>query len=133
MRNSYLLDTHVLIWYLIGDKKLGSKTKSIIEDQKNTIIVSYFSIFEITLKTTSGSMSFDVDYIKEIKRLGMDICSASIDDLNYYRILNGRNKDPFDNMLIATAESRAYTLITSDSMILVDAVRKEISLFDASD
>ena len=45
-----LLDTHSLIWFLNGDKKISDKVKKAIEDPKNLKIVSIATIWEIAIK-----------------------------------------------------------------------------------
>ncbi len=35
----YLIDTHSLIWYIDGDKKLSKKAVSILENNNNKIII----------------------------------------------------------------------------------------------
>jgi PIN domain nuclease of toxin-antitoxin system len=46
----YLLDTHALIWSIIDPDKLSDIARNIIQDQKNTILVSSISFWEISLK-----------------------------------------------------------------------------------
>ena len=45
-----LLDTHSLIWFLNGDKKLSVMAKSAMENTENSKIVSIASIWEIAIK-----------------------------------------------------------------------------------
>ncbi len=44
-----LLDTHTIIWFLNGDKKLSEKAKTTIEDLNNTKLISIGSIWEIAI------------------------------------------------------------------------------------
>jgi len=36
----FLIDTHILIWYLDGSNKLPEKIKEIINDENNIIVVT---------------------------------------------------------------------------------------------
>jgi PIN domain nuclease of toxin-antitoxin system len=37
---TYLIDTHALIWYIAGDRRLTRRAVSVIEDKNNTIYIS---------------------------------------------------------------------------------------------
>ena len=45
----YLIDTHVILWFLAKDKSLSNKAKDIIESS-NEIYVSIVSLWEISIK-----------------------------------------------------------------------------------
>ena len=53
-----LLDTHTLVWFLNGDKKLPNKVKIAIEDLNNSKFVSIASIWELVIKISLGKFSF---------------------------------------------------------------------------
>ena len=55
---NYLLDTHALIWFLIGDKNLSEKSKEIIENQDNSIFISVSTIWEIAVKISLNKFKF---------------------------------------------------------------------------
>ena len=103
-----LLDTHALLWFLEGDKKLSKHARMLIEDAKNDVFVSILSFFEITIK-------FRLDKIRLIKPLTeiyQDTLAAEIQILpiTYAHILAYQevplidsHRDPFDRQLIAIA------------------------------
>jgi PIN domain nuclease of toxin-antitoxin system len=47
---NFLVDTHVLIWFITDDIKLPIKTKQIIENKENSLYVSIASFWEIAIK-----------------------------------------------------------------------------------
>jgi PIN domain nuclease of toxin-antitoxin system len=47
---NYLLDTHVLIWFLNGDKSLSPKARKAIESVNAANFVSIVSFWEIAIK-----------------------------------------------------------------------------------
>lgn len=47
---NYLLDTHILIWFLSGDKNLSSKAIKAIESDEAINFVSIVSLWEIAIK-----------------------------------------------------------------------------------
>ena len=58
----YLIDTHVLLWYVQGDNRLKSKQIEIIDDADTEIVVSSVSLWEIALKISIGKLELNTDY-----------------------------------------------------------------------
>ncbi|GHB31270.1 hypothetical protein GCM10007094_19730 [Pseudovibrio japonicus] len=52
-----LLDTHVLLWWLAGDPKLGVKVQSVIADRHNDFFLSAASLWEIAIKQNIGKLT----------------------------------------------------------------------------
>ena len=50
-----LLDTHALLWWLDGDRRLPLKARRSIAAESNTILVSAISVWEITTKSRSSA------------------------------------------------------------------------------
>ena len=50
-----LLDTHTLIWFLEGDKRLSKVSRDIIERGDNEVLVSIVSLWEMSIKHSLGS------------------------------------------------------------------------------
>ena len=51
-----LLDTHVLLWWLADDTRLGSKTVELISDIRNEIFVSAVTSWKIAIKKKIGKL-----------------------------------------------------------------------------
>jgi PIN domain nuclease of toxin-antitoxin system len=51
-----LLDTHALLWWLDGDRRLSLKARRAMANQSNTILVSAASAWEITTKARLGKL-----------------------------------------------------------------------------
>jgi PIN domain nuclease of toxin-antitoxin system len=47
----YLLDTHILLWYLYNRSELAKPVLDIIEDYENTLYFSVASLHEILIKS----------------------------------------------------------------------------------
>ena len=65
----YLLDTHILIWFLEGDQKLKEKFRNAITDSLDPKYVSIASIWEIAIKTSLNRLETDFS-IEEITTNG---------------------------------------------------------------
>jgi PIN domain nuclease of toxin-antitoxin system len=62
-----LLDTHVFLWWLSGDKALSTTAQTAIGDESNETFVSAASAWEISIKywqgklPTAASLAADLD------------------------------------------------------------------------
>jgi PIN domain nuclease of toxin-antitoxin system len=115
----YLLDTHSLIWFLENNPKLSRKAKSLIENLENEIFVSIASWFEISIKVTIGKLELPDSLAETMARSSEDdITTIAIKEshiIAYQKLpLMDQHRDPFDRVIIATAISENYTIITSD-------------------
>lgn len=52
----YLIDTHVLLWWLFDDPKLCQTSRDILKNPNNQILVSSASAWEIATKYRIGKM-----------------------------------------------------------------------------
>ncbi len=116
---NYLLDTHALLWFTGGDKRLSNKARKIIEDIDNKLSVSASSLFEIAIKVKIGKMNLT----KSLDTVFRDVQTASIIVLpitqphlqEYQNIpLYADHRDPFDRLIIATAIVEKAEIITID-------------------
>ena len=115
----YLLDTHVLLWWITADKRLSTKAKELIKSHRNTIYWSAASSWEVSIKYALGKLSFDEppeDLLpSELNKNHIE----TLPILNEHAFLAGRlpehHKDPFDRMLIAQARIESFGVISNDS------------------
>jgi PIN domain nuclease of toxin-antitoxin system len=56
MGKQYLIDTHVLLWWVFDDAKLCAVSRSIIANPKNDILVSSATAWEIATKYRIGKL-----------------------------------------------------------------------------
>ncbi|MXZ01554.1 type II toxin-antitoxin system VapC family toxin, partial [Candidatus Poribacteria bacterium] len=99
----YLLDTHTLLWFLQGDKKLSDKARRLIDNPRNEKFLSIVSLCEIAIKVSLGKLVLDKPferlfpeqlYFNRIKVL--DITVDSLIELN---ALPFHHRDPFDRLI----------------------------------
>ncbi|AHM59896.1 hypothetical protein D770_08165 [Flammeovirgaceae bacterium 311] len=62
MDNSYLLDTHVLLWFLNGDEQLSIKARKAIADPQNRCFISIASLWEMAIKIKLGKLDLQFDF-----------------------------------------------------------------------
>lgn len=113
----FLLDTHVLLWWLDGSPELGPHCKDLIADQRNQVYVSAATTWEISIKKAIGKLEAPDDIDSIVEDEGFSKLPISL----YHGQLAGSlpmlHRDPFDRMLIAQAQAEGLILMTTDSNI----------------
>jgi PIN domain nuclease of toxin-antitoxin system len=109
-----LLDTHVFLWWLQNNSRLGKRARKLISDPHNVVYVSAVTGWEISIKRESGKLkapkSLD-DAIEESGFLHLPITFFHGEQAGQ---LMPHHRDPFDRMLIAQAQAEGLTIITGD-------------------
>jgi len=113
----YLLDTHVLLWWLGGDIRLSERFRKIIENTNNTKLVSVVSIWEIIIKVQTKKLPLKTSVGNLVKKIRFPILNIDIIHTLELIKLPGIHKDPFDRMLVAQAKSEGCILLTDDKNI----------------
>lgn len=113
-----LVDTQVFIWLINDDPRLGEKTLALLQDTRNRLNLSYFSVFEMTIKASIGKLQYDASILQDLPKMGIELLLPDECTLQEYALFNPDNKDPFDNALISVALQGRYSLVTSDAKIL---------------
>lgn len=112
-----LLDTHIFLWWVKGDKKLSKTAKEKIQEAEE-VYISSASVWEIAIKTRLGKISGDVDVlIEEIQ--GSYFRELPVTSRHAAATLKipDVHRDPFDRILIAQAISEPLVFLTSDSTL----------------
>lgn len=115
---AYLLDTHALIWWWLGDPTLSTRAREIMSSGTGPIHVSAVSGIEIALKVRAGKLPalaelilrFDANVGEEDFR-HLDIRH---DHAVRAGLMPGEPRDPFDRILAAQALIEGLTVITRD-------------------
>jgi PIN domain nuclease of toxin-antitoxin system len=122
--NSYLLDTHALIWLLEKDPDLNQNIREDIEYFQYPYYVSVETLREIVILQSLKKIKLDyildkiIAYLKEvqIKVLPIEVSHVKVlEKLPVFQDKGVAHNDPFDRMLIAQAIANNLTLISSDS------------------
>lgn len=113
----FLLDTHVLLWWLDDAPELGPRCKELIADPRNQIYVSAATTWEISINKALGKLAAPDDIDSIVEDEGFSKLPISL----YHGQLAGSlpllHRDPFDRMLIAQAQAEGLILLTSDNNI----------------
>ncbi len=110
-----LLDTHVLLWWIGDDPRIGPHSQSLLRDRSNHVLVSVVSLWEIAIKAQVGKLVADVrEILGGLEQDGFDGLGVTVDHLAALIGLPRHHKDPFDHLLIAQAITENATLMSED-------------------
>jgi PIN domain nuclease of toxin-antitoxin system len=118
----YLLDTHALIWWLLGDPSLSVRARQIIGDPANQIFVSAASGWEISTKFRIAKLPSNAaplvhGFNRTVLNEGFLPLPISIPHACMSGLMRGAHKDPFDRMLAAQSLSERMPIISNDALL----------------
>ncbi|MCA9407236.1 MAG: type II toxin-antitoxin system VapC family toxin [Candidatus Omnitrophica bacterium] len=122
----YLLDTHMWLWLMNGDKQLKSSEvlKKLNQAADSSYIyVSVISVWEIGMLEAKKRIILPVNCYQWInqalKAPGISLMNLTPEiALDSTRLPNDFHGDPADRMIVATAKSLGATLVTQDRHII---------------
>jgi PIN domain nuclease of toxin-antitoxin system len=112
---NYLLDTHVLLWWLDDNPILSGNAREVISNAANLIFVSAAVIWEIRIKETLGKLEIPKDFQSVLKVQPFDMLDITAEHAHAIVDLPMIHRDPFDRMLVAQTKIEKLTLVTRDS------------------
>lgn len=118
-----LLDTNVLLWLFVGDKRLSTDVKDKIECNPENYFVSIISFWEISTKRAIGKLDVAMDIPDAVEESGFYSLSLLKSHIYKYELLPLLHRDPFDRMLVAQALSEKIPLLSSDLFLKEYGVR----------
>lgn len=118
-----LLDTHALIWLDTADRRLGRKTRALIEKlwAENKVAVSAISFWEAGMLTERGRFRPAVPITEwRVRWLDAGLLEFPLDGAILIRALDlgALPEDPADRFIAATALGEQAKLVTADEKIL---------------
>lgn len=136
--NPMLLDTHVFVWLLAGNLRLGSQARRVVEQaaRHGTLFVSAMTPWEIAMLVSKGRLALEQDVGEWIQAalalpgirlapLSPEIAVAST------RLPGNLHADPADRIITATARHLGATLVTADGLLLEYAQAGHLQVFMA--
>jgi PIN domain nuclease of toxin-antitoxin system len=115
---NYLIDKHILIWYLSGNRSLSQSVIDEIQNPDNVIFVSKTSLWEIAIKVSLKKLTIAVDFFEleqfliSKKFLLLDFNPADWQTLS---TLPFEHRHPFDRLIVTQAINGNLKLITDDN------------------
>jgi PIN domain nuclease of toxin-antitoxin system len=115
-----LLDTHTLLWWLDGDRRLSRRARAAVGDEDNEVLVSAASAWELATKARLGRLPGAIDVAADvlgcITRQGFLELPITVLHAQRAGGLRIEHRDPFDRMLIAQAQMEDLPIVTNESL-----------------
>ncbi|WP_159730021.1 type II toxin-antitoxin system VapC family toxin [Methylosinus sp. Ce-a6] len=108
-----ILDTHVVLWWMLGEPRLPPEAVETIAE-KQMLFVSVASVWEFEIKSASGRLPGNLDFLEAVAALRCELLSIEAKDAVAAARLPPHHGDPFDRMIIAQARRRELTIVTHD-------------------
>jgi PIN domain nuclease of toxin-antitoxin system len=113
----YLLDTHVILWWMISPNKISKPAQKIIRDKTNTIYLSSVSFWEMAIKTSIGRLTLPHNLLEAVAADGFKILPIMPQECLGIVDLPLIHTDPFDRLLVVQAKLNDLIFITKDEKI----------------
>jgi PIN domain nuclease of toxin-antitoxin system len=134
-----LLDTHVWLWFLDGDRRLGRRARTAIDRaaKGRGAAVSAITLWEVALLQAKRRIALREDVGEwlrqklalpgiDLQPLSLDVCVEST------RLPGDFHSDPADRFIVATARCLSVPLATADFRILDYAQGGHVAVLDAT-
>jgi PIN domain nuclease of toxin-antitoxin system len=111
-----LLDTHILLWWLSGSKRLRIAARKTIADSARAY-VSAATVWEIAIKIALGKLEFRGEMAEQLAMNNLLSLAVTVPHALAAGALPAHHSDPFDRILIAQAKIESLTLMTHDTRL----------------
>lgn len=113
-----LFDSHALVWYLTGDRRLSRRARDIADDLDSEVFVSTVCAWEIATKVNRGRWPEAAQIVASLQDITLARAFTplpiTIEHARVAGFLPGRHYDPFDRMLAAQSQVESVPLVTAD-------------------
>ena len=113
-----LVDTHVFLWWVEGDRALPVKARAALADRDNECLFSLVSVWELAIKAGSGKLKLALPVqryvIEHVAANGFRMLDIQMAYVGRVESLASHHGDPFDRLLIAQALEEKIPVVTAD-------------------
>ncbi len=117
-----LFDTNVFLWHVFANRKLGRKTKRLLERVDSELWLSPITLWECLILERDGRVQLEPNALRWVRDIltSHELREAPLNHevALHTRIVHVENEDPADRFLAATAAVYDLTLVTGDELLL---------------
>lgn len=113
-----LFDSHTLVWWRMGDRRLGESVRAEIESSGSQVRVSVATVWELAIKSAAGRLRLPIpvgEWASEgaLRGHGFWLVNIRASHVLTAAALPRHHDDPFDRLLIAQAQLEDLTIVTA--------------------
>lgn len=112
-----LIDTHILVWIVLDDRRLSAAQRDALGDPENSIVFSAVNAYELAHLQQLRRIPIEESIGKLQELVGFELADLPSDAWSYVESLPDIHRDPLDRLLIAHALSSGMTVVTADESI----------------
>ena len=117
-----LLDTHIVLWQLSGEKSLSDAVRDAVSDADD-LLFSAVSFAEIGVKAAAEKLIVPAGLSKVVETSGLRVLNLSAAHGLAVADLPVHHRDPFDRLLIAQAMVEGLAVVTADRRFAEYSIR----------
>ncbi|NOX61551.1 MAG: type II toxin-antitoxin system VapC family toxin [Chloroflexi bacterium] len=118
---TYLLDTHIFLWWIDADPRLSPTIRQIMADPDNQLFLSAASVWEMAIKAGLGKLDLEGDLMaflmKHLRRNAIESMPIQMSHAAHVFRLPLHHRDPFDRLLVAQSQLENMPILTTDRWI----------------
>ena len=123
-----LVDTHVFLWWVEGDRTLPAKARAALADQDNECLFSLVSAWELAIKAGLGKLKLALPVkryvVENVAANRFRMLDIQITHVGRVETLASHHGDPFDRLLIAQALEEDLHVVTADPIFRKYGVKR---------
>ena len=123
-----LVDTHVFLWWVEGDRVLAAKARAALADQENECFISLVSAWELAIKAGLGKLKLALPVeryvVEHIAANGFRLLDIQMAHVGRLETLDLHHGDPFDRLLIGQALVEKLPVVTADPVFRKYGVKR---------
>jgi PIN domain nuclease of toxin-antitoxin system len=112
-----LLDTHVFLWAITDDPRLGVSSRDLISSKAGVVMLSHVSLWEIAIKHALARADMPLSAAQAIawaEDSGFELLPLAPPHILTLEQLPLHHRDPVDRLLVAQAISEPLTLLSAE-------------------
>jgi PIN domain nuclease of toxin-antitoxin system len=123
-----LVDTHVFLWWVEGDRALPAKARAALANQDNECLISMVSAWELAIKAGLGKLKLALPVkryvVEHVAANGFRMLDIQMAHVGRVETLHPHHGDPFDRLLIAQALEEKLPVVTADPVFRKYGVKR---------
>jgi len=123
-----LLDTHVFLWWVEGERPLPARARAAIANRDNECLLSVASAWEMAIKAGLGKLRLSLPVtrfvVENVAANGFRMLDIGVAHVGRVETLAAHHGDPFDRLLVAQALEEKLPIVSADPVFGKYAVKR---------